>query len=269
MLSNLDGYSIEGRKEIIRVAIETKKPLKIDNSNNFYVNKAVSLLSEFIQDRNIINQFEIYDYKTSEYLLSEYYDGLNAYLFVILDGVAECVLHDEFISYKRPGDIVGTIGLAYDTYPGGPCASIVSSSKHVIAARLLVTEDLRQRLRKDLLFMQRIALDMAEIVRENDVFYLLTKSRSLMLTAYISLKMQEDENGNLVWAPKKAEVVKELRLADISQLNAIIKGLIERDDILMVNKKKARLTTYYVNKNKLEEKLFGIDTAILEKKYCR
>lgn len=266
MLTNLDNYTIEGKKEIIRIAIETKKPIKKD-SNNPYTSKAISMLSRFIQDRTIIDRFEIFDYSESECLLSEYYDGPNAYFFIILDGVAQVVFHKEFISYKLPGAILGSIGLAYSTNPGGSCASVITVSKHVIAARLLVTEDIRNSLRNDLLFLQKIAIDMAEIVRENNIYYLLTKSKSLMLTAYISVKMKEKENNVFIWEPKKADVVKELRLSDNSQLNVIIKDLIKKEGILSTCDKKPRSTTYYVNKEKLEKKLFGIDTHALETKF--
>ena len=270
MISDINSYTNEGKKEIIRSIIEQKLPMQhgTEEYNNFF-SEAVSMLSNYIKDKDIIDLFELYEYRASDYLLSEAYDGRYNYFFVILEGTAACTLQEGFISYKTKGDILGSIGLAYSTYSSGPCASIVAVSKRVVAARLLLTENIRVRLRNDLIFMQKISRDLADIVRENNVYYLMRNSRPKMLAAYIKIKMTEVQKGVYLWAPKKSEVVKELSLFDNSQLNSVIKALKEKG-ILTVNEiKKSRANTYYVNNELLEAELVGIDINILTKKYLK
>ena len=270
MVSNLDGYTDEGKREIIRAIIEQKHPMREDDPEySRYKKDMVSMLSEFISDPGIIDQFVLFDYAEDEYIFSEEYTGGKAYFLLIIDGLAACTLQKNFISYKARGDMLGTIGMAYEEKLGSPHASIISISKHVIAARLHVTEEIRKELRSDVLFMRKIAADLADMVRENNVYYILKNSRSKMLSAYIKVTMTENENHEYVWAPKKSEVVKELSLFDNSQLNAVIDALCKKNILTVNSQKKTKANSYFVDRALLDEELKGIDTTMISRKFRR
>ncbi|GEM_PF-3978576 len=266
---NLNAYPEQTQLKMIELLIDNKLPMKADDPKcKDAEESARRFFAEYIPD-DIVPAFHHYLYNEGDYILHENYNGGHHYFLILLDGVCMCTYQGKFISYKRKGEILGSVGIALRQAPASPSATVVAYSKEVVLARLEVTDNVREKLRGYLPFMNWMAEDMAGIIISNNAFASLNSNKKL-LAAYILCHVQGKDG--VVINPSKADIKRALNLSDHSQLNKLIDELIKQGALTDVTEgekgRGRRVSSYQIHKEVLEEIVNHIDYSSLKDKFA-
>ena len=255
---DLMNLSEEFRYDALRMSVDARQCLKPVSD---------AAIGSFLP-AELIPLLEYQTYQKGEIIIHEKYT-IDRYLMVMLSGACACSYKGKLIKYQLPGDIIGDIRLAQHDATVKPSATITAYTDSIILAKLKLNSEICNLLWNDIPFMNRLSELLAKSIIASNIYYSLD-NKTKSLAAYILI--QSEGVDETQWNPNKADVKRDLNLADHSQLNKLIDGLIEIGGLTDITEGKKgrgrRVSTYLVHTEVLEEIINHVDYMMLKNRYA-